>query len=244
MSAPKHQSHIARRYSTGGHPTLATAPCKASWGGVGGSGALSPLFSPGWAQSSCPASPVGPGSTGTELPDELGGGGCQGPQRGLRTPDRSRTGQPLVPGAHCEPGLAAGRAEEAEHITGLHLEPGWGSGVEHSQGRAWEQQDGEHSLCQHPQSKVIPPAASLPSGSPGPLPPQLLSGHPFPLRAAWVPSPGDFLFSRLPDHRVFLDVLPSPCPAPRSPRPQRLPRGVDVGVEVPLRGLARAHAVA
>lgn len=31
---------------------------------------------------------------------------------------------------------------------------------------------------------------------------------------------------------------------PRSPRPQRLPRGVNVGVEVPLRGLARAHAVA
>lgn len=90
------------------------------------------------------------------------------------------------------------------------------------------------TACASAPGKVIPPQHPCPSGSPGPLPLQLFSGHPFPLRVAWVPSLGHFLFSRLPDHRVFLDVLPSPCPVLCSPRPQRLPCSIDVGVEVPL----------
>lgn len=90
----------------------------------------------------------------------------QGYERVRGPPDRSRMGQPLVPGARCEPGLAAGRAEEAEPVAGLHLEPGWGTRAEHSQGRAWEQQDGEHSLCRCPQARSYPCSTPAP---PGPL---------------------------------------------------------------------------
>lgn len=118
------------------------------------------------------------------------------------------------------------------------------AGLSTARGEPGNSNMGRAACARASPGKVIPPAASLPSRSPSPLPLQLFSGHPFPLGTARVPSPGDFLFSRLPDHRVFLDVLPSPCPAPHSPCPQRLPCSVDVGVEVPLRGLARAHAVA
>lgn len=166
MSAPKHQSHIARRYSTGGHPTLATAPCKASWGGVGGSGALSPLFSPGWAQSSCPASPVGPGSTGTELPDELGGGGVKA-HRGVCGPRiAAARGSPWFPGhTASQAWLRAGQRRQSTS-RGCTLSPAGEAGSSTARGEPGNSKMGSTACASIPKARSYPRQHPCP---PGPL---------------------------------------------------------------------------
>lgn len=136
---------------------------------------MSPLSSPSslWLGPKQLPCTTGRMSQQLGLSCQISCGGCEGsplPGAGLRaglwTPDRSRMGQPPVPGARCKPGLAAGRAEEAEAIMELHLQLSWATGGEHSQGRAWEQHDGEHSLCQCPQARSYPRSIPAPPGHP------------------------------------------------------------------------------
>lgn len=92
------------------------------------------------------------GHRGSPLP----GAGLQGDSP---TPDRSRMGQPPVPGERCEPALAAGRAEP---ITGPHLGPGWGTRAEPGHSKT-----GSAVCASTPRQGPTPPA-SLPLWVPWP----------------------------------------------------------------------------
>ena len=127
--------------------------------GWGGMGAQSPQPSPSSSQlgpEQLPCTPAGAGSS------QMSWGGvqahpCQEPgYRGVCGPGSQLRG--AAPSSRAmlgaRPGCRQGRGGRAHH------------GAGHSQGRAWEQQDGEQSSCQHPQARSYPRSTPAPPGPP------------------------------------------------------------------------------